>query len=104
VLLLPVHATLPMPCLPDTMWDIVLLETLDEVTKSDPMKGKWYMANTDTCSTVWCYASSIAIGVSVQIDGQIVEDASWMRIPDDCTHINVAELEVVVKGQNLALK
>jgi len=92
------------------MWDSdvsdhvqkMFLETLDRVAKSDPVKGEWHGANTDT-GTVWCDASSLAIGVSVQIDGQLVEDALRMKKPDDCTHINVAELEAVVKGLNLAL-
>jgi len=65
------------------MWDGVvsdhvqkmLLETLDKVAKYDPVKEKWLVATTDT-GTVCCDASSLAIGVSVKIDGQIVEDAS----------------------------
>ena len=38
------------------------------------------------------------------MDGVVVEDAAWLRKKEDNTHINVAELEAVVKGVNLALK
>ena len=34
----------------------------------------------------------------------MVEDAAWLRKRDDVTHINLAELEAVVKGLNLAMK
>ena len=54
--------------------------------------------------TVWCDASSIALGVYLTINGQVVEDASWMRKADDCGNIDVAELDSVLKGLNLALK
>ncbi|MEL6803533.1 MAG: reverse transcriptase-like protein, partial [Bacteroidota bacterium] len=36
--------------------------------------------------------------------GCIVEDAAWLRRKDDYGHINVAELDAVVDGINLALK
>lgn len=32
------------------------------------------------------------------------EDASWLQKKDDVAHFNVAELETVIKGINLALK
>ena len=53
---------------------------------------------------VWCDASSLATGVVLEMDNKIVEDASWMRIKDDGAHINVAELDAILKGFNLALK
>ena len=41
-------------------------------------------------------------GVVLKVDGHAVEDASWLR--KDCvTHINMAELEAVVKRVNLDL-
>lgn len=33
-----------------------------------------------------------------------MEDAAWLMKQDDCYHINVAELDVVWKGLNLALR
>ena len=53
---------------------------------------------------VWCDASSIALGVIIQIAGTTVEDAAWLRKRDDFNHINVAELEAAIKGINLAIK
>ncbi|KFD71439.1 hypothetical protein M514_16371 [Trichuris suis] len=51
---------------------------------------------------VWVDASSLAIGVALEVDGAIVEDASWLR-SDEASHINMAELDAVVKGLNLAI-
>ena len=34
----------------------------------------------------------------------MAEDAAWLRKKDDYDHINIAELEAVVRGVNLALK
>ena len=52
---------------------------------------------------MWCDASSLAIGVCLEVDGGIVEDVSWLRRADDALHINLAELEAVLKGMNLAV-
>lgn len=43
-------------------------------------------------------------GVRGNFGGTVVNDASWMRKADECTHINVAELEAVLKDLNLALR
>ena len=43
---------------------------------------------------MWCDASSIATGISIEIGGAVVEDASWLRKEDNVAHINLAELEV----------
>ena len=40
----------------------------------------------------------------LEIDNVEVEDAAWLRKKDDFGHINVAELDAVLKGVNLALK
>ena len=39
----------------------------------------------------------------MEIDGVVVEDRAWLRKSHDFNHINVAELESVVKGLNLAI-
>ncbi|XP_067929095.1 uncharacterized protein [Watersipora subatra] len=39
----------------------------------------------------------------IWIDKDIVEDASWLRKDDDVSHINIAELEAVIKDINLML-
>ena len=53
--------------------------------------------------TVWTDASSVGIGVVLEVDGRVVEDASWLRKEADHSHINVAELEAVGRGVNLAI-
>ena len=70
------------------------------VKHSDPVKGQWEIKNTDQCR-VWCDSSSIAMGVVLESDNTVIEDASWLR--HDNHHINVAELESVIKGINLAI-
>ena len=52
---------------------------------------------------IWCDASDIATGVLLEIDSQVVEDAAWLRKKDDCAHINIAELDAVIRGVSLAV-
>ena len=78
----------------------VLREIVEEVRGNDPVRGKWAVPKVKKGS-VWCDASKIALGVVVNIGGVEVEDAAWMRKKDDYNHINVAELEAVLRGVNL---
>lgn len=80
----------------------LMSEIMERVGVCDPVGGKWSVCAGKTGS-VWCDASSIALGVVVEIDGVVVEDNSWLRKSDDCAHINLAELESIVKGINAAL-
>lgn len=82
----------------DTVKDMLL-----RVDRQDPVKGIWNVEKSQQ-GRLWCDASSLAIGVVLEIGGQIVEDASWLRREDDGAHINVAELEALLKGLNLAIK
>ena len=78
-------------------------EVIEEVRASDPVRGVW-KAPRSTVGTVWCDASDLAMGVILEVGGTEVEDASWMRRKDDYNHINVAELEAVLKGINMCAK
>ncbi|XP_029641347.1 uncharacterized protein LOC115216286 [Octopus sinensis] len=78
-------------------------EILERTRAEDPVRGNWYVPKTE-CGTIWCDASSIAIEVVLAIEGAAVEDAAWLRKADDFNHINVTELDAVLKGVNLALK
>ena len=80
----------------------LLKEMLCELRHSDPVTGRW--AAESKVGKVWCDASSLAVGCALEIDGAIVEDASWIRKKDDGTHINMAELDSVLRGLNLAVK
>ena len=77
-----------------------LTEVQQRVTQSDPVRGRWDVSGEK--AHVWVDASSIAIGVVLELHGDVVEDASWLR-SSDVTHINMAELDAVVKGLNMAL-
>jgi ribonuclease HI len=82
---------------------VMLQELVQDVKKNDPVGGKWAVTSLNTCK-VWCDASSLAIGCALEINGDIVEDGAWMRKKDDGAHINMAELDSVVKGINMAVK
>ena len=81
----------------------MMKEVLQRVRENDPVKGRWYV-NDSKSGAVWCDASSLALGVILEVDNSVVEDAAWLRKKNDYSHINVAELEAVLKGINLALK
>ena len=53
---------------------------------------------------VWVDASSLALGVLLENDVAVLEDACWLWPANDAWHINLAELDAVVKGVNLALQ
>jgi len=69
----------------------------------DPVKGEWTV-DPRSPLTVWTDASSLAYGVLLEVQGQTIEDAAWLRPDDDPTHINRCELDAAIKGLNLALK
>jgi len=76
---------------------------IERVHNEDPVCGFWNAPSGGRCQ-IWCDASQIASGCVVQIDGVTVEDGSWLRPINDEKHINVAELEAVMKGINMAMK
>ena len=81
----------------------MLVETVERVKLQDPVKGAWYVPKSKEC-VVWCDASNLAHGVLLEIDGAVVEDGSWLRKKNDYNHINVAELDAIMKGVNMAIK
>ncbi|XP_065646575.1 uncharacterized protein LOC136076869 [Hydra vulgaris] len=83
---------------------VKLVSSLNErLTKEDPVHGSWNVKNISE-ATVWCDASSLAFGLVLEVAGEIVKDCSWLRKQDDTAHINLAELEAVIKGINLGTK
>ena len=78
-------------------------DIIEQVNIRDPVTGVWHVQKSNH-GVIWCDGSSLALGVLLEINGAIVEDAAWLRKKDDFNHINVAELEAVLKGINLALK
>ena len=83
-----------------TAW---LAEVLRRVQRSDPVQGFWSVPDVKE-GRVWCDASSLATGVALQVGDAIVEDAAWLRKKGDAAHVNVAELDAVIQGINLAIR
>jgi hypothetical protein len=77
-------------------------EISERLLANDPTGGRWNVSDARICRA-WCDASSLALGATLEVDGDIVEDAAWLRKADDASHINLAELESVIKGLNLAV-
>ena len=71
------------------MWELLKRARLE-----DPVRGIWQVSPHGD-GTVWTDASSLGLGVALEVDRSIVEDASWLRKESDYLHINVAELEAV---------
>ena len=81
----------------------MLRDIILKVEHQDPVRGAWCVSSARSCD-LWCDASSLATGCAVEIDGVIVEDGAWMRKRDDNAHINLSELDAILKGVNMALK
>jgi len=79
-----------------------ITEIVEEVNKNDPVKGKWQVPESNR-GVVWTDASDLAMGALLEIEGVVAEDGTWMRKADDYNHINVAELEAVLKGINMCV-
>ena len=77
-------------------------ELVARVRADDPARGQWDVG--EGVATVWTDASSLALGVAIEVGGEVVEDASWLRPRDDVSHINLAELDAALKGVNLAIQ
>ncbi|GAB1600005.1 hypothetical protein Ahia01_000278000, partial [Argonauta hians] len=81
----------------------MMAEVMERVRREDPVRGRWNVPRS-TKGVVWCDARSIALGVVLEVGGAVVEDAAWLRKKGDAGHINVAELDAVMKGVNLAIR
>ena len=75
-------------------------EIMTKVRTGDPARGRWNASGGQM--TVWVDASMLALGVVLEVDGEVVEDGCWLR-PDDGAHINMAELDAALKGVNMAI-
>ena len=80
-----------------------LKDVLTQLNSDDPVKGLWSVPPFGRLN-IWCDASKIAYAVALEKENEIIEDGAWLQKADDNTHINLAELNAVVKGVNLAMK
>ena len=60
-------------------------ELLKRAHLEDPVRGAWQVSPHGAV-TVWTDASSLGLGVALEVDGSIVEDASWLRRVRPSTH------------------
>ncbi|KFD47071.1 hypothetical protein M513_12059 [Trichuris suis] len=75
-------------------------EVAREVSKNDPVRGRWDVSGS--AARVWVDASALALGIALEVDNSVIEDGVWLR-PNDGRHINMAELDAVIKGLSLAI-
>lgn len=61
------------------------------------VNGKVY---TTKEMVVWTDASDMAL----EVDGDIIEDGSWLRSKSDAAHINLREIDAALCGINVALE
>ncbi|XP_004206279.1 uncharacterized protein LOC101239763 [Hydra vulgaris] len=78
-----------------------LQEVYDEVVKCDPAYGDWAVHSDE--GNVWVDASFLASGAVIQVGKTTEEDATWLRKEMSEDHINMAELDAVMRGMNMAL-
>ena len=71
-----------------------------DVSHHDPARGHWDVS--DTTATVWVDASSVALGVAVEVNDDIVEDVCYLP-SDESAHINMVEMDAALKGLNLTV-
>ena len=81
---------------------VMLKKILSKLDVDNPVKGIWVVP-TQSEGMVWCDASNLAVGVSVEIGGRQVEDGCWLK-SDNGNHINVADLEEFIRGIRLEVK
>ena len=79
----------------------MIKEVITRVHKEDPKRVRWCIDGQ--ALSVWVDASSFTTGVSLVYYGAVVEDVCWLCPEKDSQHINLAELDAIIKGINLAI-
>ena len=74
----------------------MVAETVTRVKKNDPARGDWCVQGKEM--NVWVDASSLTIGVLLEKNRAVIEDACWLQLMNDAVHINLTELDAVLKG------
>ena len=78
---------------------------MERLPCGDPARGVWRMPTTsDGIWAAYCDVSDLATGVVLKRNGDIIEDGTWLRDADNRKHINVAELDVAMRGLSLAVE
>ncbi|XP_065186001.1 uncharacterized protein LOC135816829 [Sycon ciliatum] len=79
-------------------------ELASRVQDEDPATGVWNASVNEQQLTVWCDASDVAYGIVAEVGGEVMEDKSWLRDADEKKHINIAELEAVIRELSTAVE
>ena len=66
----------------------MISESVERVTHEDLARGEWCI-NWDEMNA-WVNASSLALGVLLQREGDMLEDACWLQPENDAWHINLS--------------
>ena len=72
--------------------------------KTEEVGGVWCVDTSGDNCCVWADASSIATACCIEVNGQVIEDACWLKGENNVEHINMGELEAAIKGVTLAIK
>ena len=80
----------------------MLSDIIRRMAQKDPMQGDWSVDGREV--TVWIGASSLATGVVVESVESLIEDACWLRPAREDKYINLAELDAMLRGINMALQ
>ena len=86
----------------DALLQRMVSETVHSVQRDDLAHGDWCTEGQEL--NVWVDASSLAIGLALERHEAVLEDAYWLHPENDNQHINLPELDAVLKGINLALQ
>ena len=80
----------------DAPLNTMIKEVLTRVHKENPAWGRWCIDGQ--ALSIWVDTSSLATGMSLVYDGDVVENACWLRPEKDSQHINLMELNAIIKG------
>ena len=86
----------------DNLLQCMISETVDSMQQDNLTHGDWCVDGLEL--NVWVDASSLAIGVALERHDTVLEDACWLRPENNAQHINLVELDAMLKGINLALQ
>ena len=85
----------------NTLLRSMLMETLTRILQDFPVRGNWCINGCEF--TVWVDTSWLATEATREANRSVVKDVSWLHPANNEQHINLAELNAVLKGVNLAL-
>ena len=83
----------------DASFNGIIVATVARISEMDHVGVNWYMNGHG----LKVDASFVALGVALQVNGNIVKSASWLHPAGNTKHNNLVELDAMIKDVNLAL-